>query len=168
MMWKIYIYPFWQFRSVEAYLESMESCGFRVEKIYVRYLFKFKKVQSKSVRYVCSQSIIKDNEMHFYEYEIRKHYNAAKIPVIDLGGLSVHRICTPNVDLTSFVTMRNKYTKRLIINRIIFLIIYLIGSVCATINYSKCVHGLLIVTFYLFILLIYHVIGYIVVTKKAV
>ena len=160
-MWKIYIYFLWQFRSVEKYLEMMESCGFRVEKVYFGHLFKFKKVQSKPTRYVCSRSFGKDNEMHLYEYEIRKKYGAEEIPAFDLGGICIHRICMPNIDLTFFETKRNKYMRRLIINRIVFIAIYLFGSICATVAYKDIVPVLSVVVVFLSILLMYHLFGYV-------
>lgn len=160
-MWKIYIYPFWMFELVEKYLEKMEHCGFRVEKIYLGFLFKFKLAQSKAVRFVCSRSLMKDNEMHLYEYEIRHKYNATEVPVLGLGEMRVHRICISNVDLVSFVAKRNKYTKKLIINRIIFISICLIGSICATLAYSKSVLWFSFISFFLVVALIYHLIGYV-------
>lgn len=160
-MWKIYLYPFWNCSLVEKYLETMECCGFRVEKTYFGYLFQFKKCTSKSVRYVYSRSIIKDNEMNLYEYDIRKNYNAVRIPVLGTNGVSIHRICMSNVDLTSFVRKRTRYMKRLIITRLIFISIYLMGSICATIAYNRIICGLPFVVCFLSVLLIYHMIGYI-------
>ena len=160
-MWKIYIYPFWKCSLVEEYLETMEHRGFRVEKVYFGYLFQFKIVPPKSVCFVYSRSIMKDNEMHLHEYELRKDYHAVEIPVLGVSGVNIHRICMPNVDLNAFVSKRTRYMRQLIIVRIIFILIYLLGSICAAIAYNGVIHGFRIVVFGLCILLIYHVIGYI-------
>ena len=157
-MWKIFIYPFWHFRMVEKYLEGMERKGFRLEKVYLLYLFKFKTSPSKEVQYTYSRSFLKDHEMHYYEYELRKNDNAETIPIWGSSSISIHRICKHDVDLNSFVEKRRRYMGRLIINRSVFILILLLGSISATIAYN---HGFLFLASFLFLLLTYHLVGYI-------
>lgn len=165
-MKKLFIYPLWSVCSVEKFLEIMECNGFRLKRIYFRYLFEFAKSASKCVHYTYSYSFMKDYEMHRYEYELRKQFNAEKIPAVGLGGTSIHRICLPNVDLTDFKGKRNRYILKLLRSRSLFAIICLLGSFSAYIAYRHVLSWLWIIAFFFGILLAYYTVCYVLVKDR--
>ena len=165
MMWRVYLYPLWKITALERYLEYMESCGFRLECVYWRYIFRFAKSPPKKVRYLYSYSFVKEYEMHLYEHEIRREYNANPIMVKGLDGTSVHRVCSLDADLTDFKNKRNWYLRRLVLKRIAFSVIYFLGSFCAAIEYKCLFPWIYVVTLGILFLITYYVICYVIFYK---
>ena len=163
---KLLVYPLSRIEAVEEFLEIMECNGLRLKCVYFCYLFEFVKSAPKCVHYTYSCSFVKDYEMLRYEYEIRKQFDAEKIPSIGSGGISIHRICIPNVDLNNFKEKRNRYTLRLLLKKIFFTTICLLGSLCTYVEFKAVLPWFIIVVGLCSAVLIYYIVCYILRNKK--
>lgn len=123
-------YFIWKSEKLETFLSKMEENGFRLDYVSFRYFFTFRRAKPKSVRYVYSYTFLRDCEIMQYEYDIRRQYAADVVPVYHSGLMRIHRIPDSQADLSDFEAKKNRYMRRVLRQKVFFLLSVLLGTVC--------------------------------------
>ena len=78
-MKKFVLFPLWRIEDVEKYLESMESKGYRLEKIKHSYCFYFKESTPKQMCYFLSYKSFSGSSMEHCDYALSSKHSANPI-----------------------------------------------------------------------------------------
>ena len=131
--WKFFVYPVWNFDKIESFLSKMEKQGYKVEKRRFSYFFKFKKANSKDVRYLLTYSPLGGSiSMNNLEMQLKNKYMANIIIKGSFEAPAVYRISDTTNDISDVKIERNCILCDICKNKIFWsgLFVACIGLMC--------------------------------------
>jgi len=117
-MWKIIVFPQWNYEYAEKKLEQMERLGYRLEYMCLCWLFIFRKSSPRNVRYIFTYSLPKECGMLDCEYELRRRCKANKVPASCCFFSQIYRITDLEQDVQMILNFRSRYLIRALLQKI--------------------------------------------------
>ena len=120
-MWKIILFPQWNYEHAEKRLVQMEAEGYRLEYACLFWLFRFHKSSPRIVRYVFTYSFLKEWGMTEYEYELKQRCKANKVRSGFYFSSEIYRVTDYEQDISNVLEFRDMYLNHVMLQKIFLL-----------------------------------------------
>ena len=126
-MYKLLMYPQWNYEKVETYLETMEKNGWLLKKILCGCFFKFEKKKSlpRDVKYIYTYTGRNVDGMTSLVDRIKNICNATSISCGRWTSAKFYRVIDMNNGISSLLKKQKQYLKRLYLERFILMLFFL-------------------------------------------
>ncbi len=132
-MRQLFIYPQWNYKKAEEYLESMEKQGWILRKISYSYFFYFERKKSppRSVKYLYTYTATHDVGMSPLEDHFKNIYYANSVSCGKYTSEKFYRVVDIQEDIKPMREVQNTYLKRIYFVRLLCSLFFLLPCVAA-------------------------------------